>query len=130
MKRTFADLHLKPNSNDPTQITKFVKKAAELGYKMIAMPLPPGANVEEIRKLKTICSEVGLDFVSRVDIRPKNQNELLTMLRKLRRRIEVLCVLCETKEIARQAAKDHRVDLLCFPMMDYRKRFFDRAEAN
>ena len=129
MKRTFADLHLRANGNDPAQITKFASKAAELGYKMIATQLPPAANMEEIRKLKTLCNQVGLDFVSRIDIRPKNQNELLTLLRKLRRRIEILCVICETKEIARQAAKDHRVDLLCFPSLDYRKRFFDRAEA-
>jgi ribonuclease P/MRP protein subunit RPP1 len=129
MKRTFADLHLRPNSIDPAQMAKIAGKTAELGYKMVATPLPPATNPDEIRKLKTLCSEVGLDYVSRVDIRPRNQNDLLTSLRKLRRRFEVLCVLCETKEIARQAAKDHRVDLLCFPSLDYRKRFFDRAEA-
>jgi RNase P/RNase MRP subunit p30 len=38
-------------------------------------------------------------------------------------------VLCETKEVARQAAKDRRVDLLNFPLLDFRRRFFDRAEA-
>ena len=31
--------------------------------------------------------------------------------------------------MARQAAKDRRVDLLSFPSLDYHKRFFDRAEA-
>ena len=31
--------------------------------------------------------------------------------------------------MARQAAKDRRVDLLNFPSLDYHKRFFDRAEA-
>ena len=129
MKRTFADLHLRTNGNEPTQITKLAAKAAELGFKMISTPLPPFANAEEIRKLKTTSNEAGLDFASRVDIRPKNQNELLALLRKLRRRFEILCVICETKETARQAAKDHRVDLLCFPSLDYRKRFFDRPEA-
>jgi len=129
MKRTFTDLHLRPNNTDPIQMANLARKAAELGYKMVATPLPPATNAEEIRKLKAVCSEVGLDFVSRTDIRPRNQNDLLTLLRKLRRKFEILCVLCETKEIARQAAKDHRVDLLCFPSLDYRKRFFDRAEA-
>ena len=129
MRRTFADLHLRANNLDPAQVAKFAGKAAELGYKMVATPLPPTTNGEEIRRLKAACSENGLDFVSRVDIRPRNQNDLLAMLRKLRRKFEVLCALCETKEIARQAAKDRRVDLLCFPFLDYRKRFFDRAEA-
>ena len=129
MKRTFADLHLRANGKDPEQLAKLTSKAAELGYKLVATPLSPETSSEEIRRIKNACSDVSLDFVSRVDLRPRNQNELLILLRKLRRRFEVICVLCESKEIARQAAKDHRVDLLSFPLLDYRKRFFDRAEA-
>ena len=49
---------------------------------------------------------MGLDFVSRVDLRPRSQDELVGLLRKMRRRFEVICVLCETKEVARQAAKN------------------------
>jgi RNase P/RNase MRP subunit p30 len=41
----------------------------------------------------------------------------------------VVCVSCEDKAVARQAAKDRRVDLLTFPLLDFRRRFFDRAEA-
>ncbi|MCW4017907.1 MAG: hypothetical protein NWF00_04405 [Candidatus Bathyarchaeota archaeon] len=129
MKRTFADLHLRINCKDPTQTKKLSLKAAELGYKQIATTLAPQIRTEEIRQLKTACAEVGLDFVSRVDLRPKSQSDLLGSLRKLRRKFEVICVLCETKEVARQAAKDRRVDLLNFPLLDYRRRFFDRAEA-
>jgi RNase P/RNase MRP subunit p30 len=50
-------------------------------------------------------------------------------LRKFRRKFEVICIICDSKEIARQAAKDRRVDLINFPNLDYHKRFFDRAEA-
>jgi ribonuclease P/MRP protein subunit RPP1 len=50
-------------------------------------------------------------------------------LRRLRRKFEIVCVVCESKEVARQAAKDRRVDFLNFPSLDYHKRFFDRAEA-
>jgi ribonuclease P/MRP protein subunit RPP1 len=53
----------------------------------------------------------------------------LNQLRKFRRKFEVTCVLCENKEVARQAAKDRRVDLLNFPSINYTERFFDRAEA-
>jgi ribonuclease P/MRP protein subunit RPP1 len=129
MKRAFADLHLKLNSKDPTQLTKLTTKAAELGYTLVAIPFPPDLPSEEISKLKTACNEAGLDFASRVDLRPRDPNDLLNLLRRLRRRVEIICVQCESKEIARQAAKDHRVDLLSFPSLDYRRRFFDRAEA-
>jgi len=50
-------------------------------------------------------------------------------LRRLRRKFDVICVFCDSKVISRQAAKDRRVDLLNFPNSDYRKRFFDRSEA-
>ena len=53
----------------------------------------------------------------------------MRFLRKFRRQFEVICIICDSKDIARQAAKDRRVDLLSFPSLDYHKRFFDRAEA-
>jgi ribonuclease P/MRP protein subunit RPP1 len=129
MNRTFADLHLRVNSTDIIQTPKFIMKAYNLGYKLIAIPLAPETRLEEIQKLKSLCEEVGVDYVSRVDLRPRSQDELLSLLRKLRRKFEIICIYCENKEVARQAAKDRRVDLLNFPLLDYKRRFFDRAEA-
>lgn len=129
MKRVFTDLHLQANIKDKTAAQNLINKAAEFGYKMVAMPLSFETKVEEIHKIKAVCADIGLDFVSRINLKPRSQEELLLLLRRLRRRFEIICVLCENKEVARQAAKDHRVDLINFPMLDYRRRFFDRAEA-
>ncbi len=129
MKRVFSDLHIRPNGKDHALFVRLASKASELGYKLIAAQLPSETKPEEIQQLKKACADLGLDFASRVDIRPRSQNELLSTLRRVRRRFEIVCVLSETKEVARQAAKDQRVDLLNFPFMDYRRRFFDRAEA-
>ena len=76
-----------------------------------------------------MCRDAGVDFVSRVDFFPRSEAELTRFLRKFRRQFEVICISCDNKEVARQAAKDRRVDLLNFSSLDYRKRFFDRAEA-
>jgi ribonuclease P/MRP protein subunit RPP1 len=84
---------------------------------------------EELAKLKAMCTEVGIDFVSRADFHPRTENDLTHFLRKFRRQFEIISISCDTKEVARQAAKDRRVDLLSFPSLDYHKRFFDRAEA-
>ncbi len=129
MKRTFVDLHLRPNLKDSAAIVRLIDKTAALDYRLVSVPTDPQASSGEIQKLRDICKNAGLDFVSRVDLRPRSQNELLTLLRKCRRRFEIICVLCENKEVARQAAKDRRVDLLNFPQTDYRNRFFDAAEA-
>jgi RNase P/RNase MRP subunit p30 len=129
MKRLFADLHIKINGKNHEQILKMAAKAAQLGYKLIGIQLSLETKSSEIQGIREACKTLGLDFASRVDLRPRSQNELLSLLRKLRRRFEVICVLCETKEIARQAAKDRRVDLLNFPLLDYRRRFFFSCET-
>jgi ribonuclease P/MRP protein subunit RPP1 len=128
MKRTFADLHLRANPKDQQNVERLIKKAAVFGYSYISVPTT-SEMTKETSNLKTFCQQVGVDYVSRVDLRPRTEEELMYLLRRLRRKFEVICVICENKEVARQAAKDRRVDLLNFPSLDYHKRFFDRAEA-
>jgi RNase P/RNase MRP subunit p30 len=129
MKRVFADLHLRLNVKDRAATLRVINKVATLGYRLIAVPLASETRMDEVTKLREACNEVEIDFVSRKDLRPRTHNELLHQLRRLRRKFEVVCVVCESKAVARQAAKDRRVDLLNFPLRDFRGRFFDRAEA-
>jgi RNase P/RNase MRP subunit p30 len=129
MKRTFTDLDLRLNPKDTIIARRVIAKAAALGYDLVAVPLAPEVQETVISNLRGICGEVKVDFATRVNLVPKNREQLMRLLRKLRRRFEVICVACENKEVARQAAKDRRVDLLSFPSLDYRGRFFDWAEA-
>jgi RNase P/RNase MRP subunit p30 len=126
MKRIYADLHLRPDLGDPEQVVCMIRKASELGYSLIAMSLPSNFPEEKIQQLQNICSEAKVDFVSRIDLKPQTSRGLINSLRKLRRRFEIISVMCESKHVARQAAKDRRVDLLNFPSTS---RFFDKAEA-
>jgi len=128
VKRKYADLHLCPDLGNDGQVTRMIRKASELGYRLIAIPLQNFPE-EKIRKLQNICKENRMDFASRVDLKPRTPNELIRSLRNLRRRFEITAVVCESKQVARQAAKDRRVDLLNFPGSNRRKRFFDKAEA-
>jgi ribonuclease P/MRP protein subunit RPP1 len=129
MKKAFADLHLRLNLQNSANASRIINKTAALGYRLVAVPLSPETREDENINLQNICSEAKIDLATRVDIKPKNDNDLTHQLRKLRRKFEVICVICENKDVARQAAKDRRVDLLNFPSLDFRKRFFDRAEA-
>lgn len=129
MKRIFSDLHLRINPADQVAAQNIIEKVATLGYKLVAVPFSSNSSVDQISIVRRICKNSGLDFASRIDINPRSQNELAGLLRRLRRRFEIICVVCENKEIARYAAKDRRVDLLTFPNLDFRKRFFDSAEA-
>ncbi len=129
MKRAFTDLHLRVNPKD-TQVTqRIIEKAANFGYSCISIPFSNQPEEAQTTVLKTACNQSGLDFALRADFKPRNQEDLMRFLRKFRRKVEVICIICDDKEIARQAAKDRRVDLINFPSLDYHKRFFDRAEA-
>ncbi len=129
MTRTFADLHLRINPKDLQTAQRLITKAARFGYSYISIPFNSSPQQAEVDALKAMCTNAGLDFVLRADFKPQSQEDLMRFLRKFRRQFEIICIACDSKEIARQAAKDRRVDLLSFPSLDYRKRFFDRAEA-
>lgn len=125
----FSDLHLLAPLRDFDQTTKMIAKSSELGYSQVGVPLPPSFSQDAVERLRRLCGEFGLDFVTRLDLAPKSSGELLGGLRRFRRRFEVVSVLCGSKPVARQAAKDRRVDLLCFRAVEPRRRFFDWAEA-
>jgi RNase P/RNase MRP subunit p30 len=129
MTRTFADLHLRTNPKDQQTAQHLISKSARFGYRYVSVPFNSAPPQTEVDALKTMCSNNGLDFVLRADFKPRSQEDLMRFLRKFRRQFEIICIACDSKEIARQAAKDRRVDLLSFPSLDYHKRFFDRAEA-
>lgn len=129
MKRTYADLHLCPNPKDTAQTSNMINKAAKLGFRLIAIPLLPNASEKEIEGLRAVCDEAKVDLATRLDLKPRSPNELIDCLRKFRRRYEIIAVVCESKKVARQAAKDRRVDLLSFPSIDFHYRHFDLAEA-
>jgi ribonuclease P/MRP protein subunit RPP1 len=129
MTRTFADFHLRINPKDQQLAQRLITKAARMGYRYISVPFTNGAVETEVAAFKEACAQSGLDFVLRADFKPRTQEDLMRFLRKFRRQFEVICIVCDSKDVARQAAKDRRVDLLSFPSLDYHKRFFDRAEA-
>jgi len=127
--KSFGDLHINPSLRDMEQVKKMILKSEELGFRLVGVTLPHNVSPQVVEKLRKICSEAEVDFATRIDLAPKTSLELLDNLRRFRRRFELVSVLCSSKPVARQAAKDRRVDLLSFPASETRRRFFDRAEA-
>jgi len=125
----FVDLHLCPSINSLSQVEKMVKQCSDLGYWSVGISLPLNIKLEKICQLKTICENFRVDLVTRIDFVPKTTTELLRNLRRFRRKFEIISVRCNSKSVARQAAKDRRVDLLAFSTGFPHKRFFDNAEA-
>jgi ribonuclease P/MRP protein subunit RPP1 len=125
----FLDLHVRPNLERLGAVESLIAKSAELGYTLIAVSLPPRIKLDDLRFLKKTTHDHDLGFATRIDLHPRSATELLRNLRILRRRFEIVAVDCSTKTVARQAAKDRRVDLLVFPSTRSIDRHFDVAEG-
>ncbi|MEM3736590.1 MAG: RNase P subunit p30 family protein [Candidatus Bathyarchaeia archaeon] len=110
------------------EVNELFRWAGQLGYCTIGISLPPCTPEGIVNRFHALAREHGLEPVSRVDLKPETPNELLQSLRRLRRKYVVVAVECRTKQVARQAAKDHRVDILNFPFT-YERSWFDMAEA-
>jgi len=128
MKR-FADLHLRPDLNSSNHTQTLMAKAKALGYTLVGVSIPRRVQKDALRLLQETCRACKLDFAIRIDLSPRTPSELLRSLTRFRREFEIVAVNCLSKAVARQAAKDRRVDLLAFPSIDPRARFFDRAET-
>ena len=127
--RRFVDLHLRAPIKDLNQVERMVRKSSELGYHLVGLVLPHYVVRDQINQLRKIFDNAKIDLITRVNFSPKTPRELLRDLRRYRRKFEIVSVTSASKSVARQAAKDRRVDLLHFSATDLRKRFFDRAEA-
>ena len=127
MRKAYADLHLRLNAEEPDKASRMIEKASKLGYSLVATPTEPDSEMQ-LARLRKLCKEKSIDSVSRIDLSPRSPDDLLHALRKFRRSFELIGVMCDSKPVARQAAKDRRVDLLSFISHDYGGGF-DLADA-
>ena len=125
----FSDLHLCVPLKDSEGTRRMIEKSSELGYSQIGVSFPAGIKRDAVQQVRQVTESLGMDLVTRLDLFPRSPGELLSGLRRFRRDYEIVSVVCGSKPVARQAAKDRRVDLLGFPGLERRQRFFDWAEA-
>jgi len=124
--RKFIDLHLRLPSLDH-EFDRMISFARNTGFNSVAV----ASHGAPSKTLKALSDKLDLQLIHRVDLRPRSPRELTASLRRLRRRFELIAVECISKSVARQAAKDHRVDVLYFPASPSArsKVWFDRHEA-
>ena len=113
--RRFIDLQILPG---PGKTAEMLSHANHLGYSAVGCGGDPP-------------SDASIDVISRLDIAPRSQQDLQRMLKGNKRKYEVISVLCLSKGVARQAAKNPKVDLLRFPRCPSRRTvWLDRQQAS
>jgi len=130
--RRFVDLCIRPDLRNTRLIREMASLCSEMGFSAVGVLFPPRAGEGLVRSISKIFSDEGLDMVSRTHLEVRGRGELLQALRRVRRKFEVVSVDCLTRQAARVAARDRRVDLLRFPSNPRERSmlWFDRAEAN
>jgi RNase P/RNase MRP subunit p30 len=126
--RKFVDLHVSPPIEEFSRTEDLISLAAQLGFNTVGIATSGQIQSTALEKCFRICKEHGVEGVKRVNLKPESAEELIKRLRSVRGIFDVVAVNCETKTVARQAAKDRRVDVLNFPYLRYGD-LFDEAEA-
>ena len=125
--RRFVDLQVKYPSTT-FKAEELASNLRRLGFKIVGLTFTsPPQKAENLKDVKEIFNRFKVETAFRLNLKPGNPRELLSQLTANRRRFEVVSVICENRQVARQAAKDHRVDTLVFPIG--KLRLFDRAEV-
>ncbi len=113
--RRFIDLQILPGRGKTAEM---ISHANNLGYSAVGCGEAP--------------QSASFDVVSRLDVAPRSLQDLRRALKENRRDYEVISVLCLSKGVARQAAKDPRVDLFRFPKASSGRgsAWLDRQQAS
>ena len=120
--RKFADLHVKlPDPN--AEVLKCTGQLAkDMGIDLLGIVASQAINQSEISRIRNIFSGIGIDTAMRIDLYPRDRDQLLKDLRSARKRCEIVAVECRSPRVATVACRDRRVDIVSFPVKN-RVRF-------
>lgn len=110
----FADLHVLPKVDDIESSRKLAETIRVAGYRSVALTIPTGLLIEQVRAVKECFEKAGLATHSRVDLICANRHELLRLLRRFRNQYDVVSVRCTNQNVAAVACRDRRVDVVFF----------------
>lgn len=111
--REFVDIGVQPKEGS---LESIIETAKQLGYSRVGVE---GNNKSD-----------SIDLVNRLDLHPRDQNDLGKQLRKLRYKTEIIIVHCKTRSVSRQAARDNRVDFCRFPVSAGKRiQYLERRQA-
>jgi len=121
--RKFADLHIKLQNLSDDVLTRTGQTAREMGIDILGVVLPRDFDQYDFSKVKNNLARTGIDAATRIDLNQKSRSQLLSDLRSVRKKFEIVAVECRSPTIARIACRDRRVDIVSFPIENQRIKF-------
>jgi RNase P/RNase MRP subunit p30 len=121
--RKFADLHVKLSNLNVDVLARTGQIARDMGIDLLGITVPQTINESQISTIRDVFTKKGMDIAMRVDLSPRDRNRLLSDLRSVRKRFEIVAVECRSLGVAMVACRDRRVDTVSFPINNWRVRF-------
>jgi RNase P/RNase MRP subunit p30 len=119
--RKFVDLHIRPNLESINELEGMIKTASYLGFSALGIAIPLD-KCNEIGSIKKICLSYGIDFVSRLDIVPRDRSSLSRDLEKFRSSFEIIGV----NYVPSIVENDKRIDMIFFSGTIPPRAFFSK----
>lgn len=114
--KQFVDLHLRPPIQDVKATEKMASLAAEMEFRLVGLTFATGVSREARLTTTRLFEDQGLETASRVDLYPKDRNQLLKSLKEVRPLFDIVAVECSAKQVSSIAFRDRRVDLVFFSL--------------
>jgi len=128
--KKYVDMYVLQTVFQPKeQIDKILEIISELGFSIICVTLDAKKEQNIFEEIKKKAEDFNIEVYRRINLSPKNVEDLKNKLRQFRRKCEILTVKCLEKKICTWAARDRRVDILNFPFFECLKNFTE-ATAN
>jgi len=124
-----VDLHVIPRLEDEESWPHTAQLLRVAGYDAVALTVPTGLVDERLSSLLRSFANTGLEVFTRADFACSRRQDLLKLLRRFRRRFDIISVKCLNHAIALVAARDRRVDVIFFDP-HLRNLWFDHSIAN
>lgn len=122
--KKYVDMYVNQTVFQPKeQIDRILEIISELGFSVICVSLDIKGVQNIFEEVKKKAENFNIEIYRRIDLSPKNVEDLKKKLRQFRRKFEILSVKCVEKKICTWAARDRRVDILNFPSIEYLKNF-------
>jgi ribonuclease P/MRP protein subunit RPP1 len=116
--RRYIDLSVDSRNIPLEDLKDMIDIACSMNFTALGVKLDAKAREQDLKLLKQLSREYGIDLAARIDLTPRSKTRLLRDLRVSQEMFEVTAVHTESVQLARTAIRDDRVDLISITSKD------------
>lgn len=116
--RRYIDLGIDSRNMLPEDLKSMIDIACSMNFSALGVKLDFKTKEQDLKLLKQLSREYGIDLAARIDLAPRSRTRLLRDLRESQKTFEVAAVHTKSGGLAKTAIRDDRVDLISISSKD------------